>query len=696
MTGKTSGTTVSHASVWKKRLGFLLGAIGVVAICVAIRHIGGGPEKADATPPEQPNTQNYPVRQATATLPPQSSAAAPTTQRAVPQEYQQLGGAPGNTSRAPQKSSPGKTTKKLITQVVAEVNGQKITRDELAQNCLSHYGDEVMETLRNRYLISLACQQNKITITRADVDAEIERMASRFKLPVDQWLKMLKQERGISGDQYAEEIIWPTLALRKLAGPKTQVAREEIVREYEVMYGKQVRARLIAMTDAKEAERVRKDAAAHASDPEYFGALAMKYSVDAPSAAAKGVIQPILQHGTYPEIEKAAFGMKDGEISPVIKVPKSEQYVFLRKDGEIPARNIKLDELLARKLEEIVRDRKLRAAAGDIFKDLQAKAKIEDVWNDPVRHKQMPDVAALIDGRPIPMPEFIKACLDRHGDEVLEGMIGRALIEIEARKKNVSVSNADLDAEVAHTASLELKPLADGSPDVENFKKMIADEQHIKFDVFLHDAIWPAVVLRKLAEPNVQVTADDLKKGFEANYGPRVRCLAIVMNNQRRANEVWEMARKKNTADNFGELAAQYSIEPGSQALRGEIPPIKKNGGQPTLEEEAFKLKPGELSGVIQIKDSDKFVILRCEGYTEPAQITFAQVKKDIQEDLYEKKLHLEMTQYYERLQAAATIDNYLTGSSRAPYRKPLGGPEEANSATARQAPSVYQKPRTK
>ena len=35
------------------------------------------------------------------------------------------------------------------------------------------------------------------------------------------------------------------------------------------------------------------------------------------------------------------------------------------------------------------------------------------------------------------------------------------------------------------------------------------------------------------------------------------------------------MARKNNTAENFGELATQYSVEPGSQAMKGEVPPIK-------------------------------------------------------------------------------------------------------------------------
>jgi hypothetical protein len=70
--------------------------------------------------------------------------------------------------------------------------------------------------------------------------------------------------------------------------------------------------------------------------------------------------------------------------------------------------------------------------------------------------------------------------------------------------------------------------------------------------------------------------------------------------------------------------------------------------------------------------------------------------QKLIEEDLYEKLLRLEMTKYYDTLQSAATIDNFLTGSSRAPNRKPLGDSEEANAASARQVPSVYQKTRTK
>ena len=119
----------------------------------------------------------------------------------------------------------------------------------------------------------------------------------------------------------------------------------------------------------------------------------------------------------------------------------------------------------------------------------------------------------------------------------------------------------------------------------------------------------------------------------------------------------------------FRRIGRQYSIEAGSQAMHGEVPPIKRYGGQPKLEEEAFKLRPGELSGVIQV--ADKFIILRCEGYTKPANVDFASVRKDIYEDLHEKKLRLAMAERFENLQEAATVDNYLAGTSHSPKPQP-------------------------
>ena len=45
------------------------------------------------------------------------------------------------------------------------------------------------------------------------------------------------------------------------------------------------------------------------------------------------------------------------------------------------------------------------------------------------------------------------------------------------------------------------------------------------------------LALKKLVGNKIAISDDDLQKGFEANYGERVRCLAIVLNDMRRAQQ---------------------------------------------------------------------------------------------------------------------------------------------------------------
>lgn len=70
--------------------------------------------------------------------------------------------------------------------------------------------------------------------------------------------------------------------------------------------------------------------------------------------------------------------------------------------------------------------------------------------------------------------------------------------------------------------------------------------------------------------------------------------------------------------------------------LAGEVPPIQRYGGQPALERQAFSLKPGELSGVVQV--ADRFLVLFCEGYTEPAKVSLDEARPELHADILEKK----------------------------------------------------------
>ena len=72
------------------------------------------------------------------------------------------------------------------------------------------------------------------------------------------------------------------------------------------------------------------------------------------------------------------------------------------------------------------------------------------------------------------------------------------------------------------------------------------------------------------------------------------------------------MARNNPTDAFFAQLAEQYSVEPASRSNGGKVPPIRRHGGSPLIEEAAFKLKPGELSGVVAI--DKQFIIMRVPG----------------------------------------------------------------------------------
>ena len=648
----------------RKRLGLIFGSLLLLVLCATIRYYWGAL-------PASAGTADNALASSSQETAVSVRDPRPASRDAVP---------PSAASPAPAANSrtvPGVVAEDAsVPPIVATVNTQRITREDLARECRRRHGKEVLEAMVNKYLIVEECRRRGISVTRAEVDAEIERLVKPFNIPVEQWLKLLKQERNISPAQYANDCIWPTLALRKLAGERLSISREELVKEFETQYGEAVRARLIAVSSPEKARNLQAQAAAK---PEEFGSLAKQFSEDA-SASAKGVIQPIRKHGSYQEIEEAVFNMPDGAVSPVIHA--GGQYVILKREGLLPARNVNFEHI-APQLEEILRDRKMRVVAQDVFRQLQANVKVENVLNDPLKQQQMPGVAATVNGAPITLRELDDECLARHGRNTLEGMIGRKILEMACARRNVNISEQELDQEIAREALVGVKPRPDGSPDVQAWLDLITKKQGVPLEFYRGDIVWSAVVLKRLAGDKVDVTEEDLRRGYEANYGPRVRCLAIVMNNQRRAQHVFELARKNNTSEYFGELAAQNSIEPGSQALRGEVPPIKRWGGQPQLEQEAFALKPGELSGIIQV--GDKFILLRCEGYTKPTPVDFASVRKDIFEDLREKKLRLAMANCYEDLHEAATIDNYLAGTSQSPKRGNSAPP--AKVSTLRQIP---------
>ena len=325
------------------------------------------------------------------------------------------------------------------------------------------------------------------------------------------------------------------------------------------------------------------------------------------------------------------------------------------------------------KLAELVRDSKLRKVGSDTFKALQKQAVVQNIYGDPEKSRSMPGLAAIINDRRITLRDLSEECIDRHGVEVLDGTINRHLLEQALRAKKITISQADLDAEIERAAISMGKVGKNGQADVQSWIDMVTKEQHITYDLYVRDAVWPSVALKKLCG-DIKVSDEDMHRGFEANYGPRVKCRVIVLSNLRKAQEVFSIAQQElnkhpdRSGEFFGRLAEQYSIDP-SRSVQGRVPPIQKWGGVKSLEDQAFQLQAGQLSGIVQVNDS--YVILFCEGYTatEKVSMTDSTVKHELYDDIHEKKQRLAMAEAFDHLKDAAQIDNWLAGTTQSPKR---------------------------
>jgi parvulin-like peptidyl-prolyl isomerase len=270
------------------------------------------------------------------------------------------------------------------TDPIAIVNDQVITRQQLSDECVARRGKEILDTLINRVLIEQALKRAKQEVKAAEIDQEIENVARRFGIGREAWLRTLDKERGISPVQYARDIIYPALALRKLCTGRVAVTPRDLQEAFDSQYGDKLRCRMIMVDKLAKAqdiwERLRKN-------PGGFEKIAQDESMDAGSRSLGGQLaEPITRHAYPRNVADAAFrqlvdgdpGDKDpthkpksGDFTGPIQAAESV-WVILRRDAIIPAtEGVSLkDERIKKQTYEMIYEVKLKETMGIVFQEL--------------------------------------------------------------------------------------------------------------------------------------------------------------------------------------------------------------------------------------------------------------------------------------------------------------------------------------
>ncbi len=263
--------------------------------------------------------------------------------------------------------------------------------------------------------------------------------------------------------------------------------------------------------------------------------------------------------------------------------------------------------------------------------------------------------------------DLARECIQRIGREVLENMINRKIIELECQRRGVVVTDEEVEQEILRISKeFNLDPQA--------WLEFLQAERNITPEQYRRDIIWPMLALKKLAGTEVKITEAEIQRAFIRHYGPRVKARMIMFDNLRRANAVWQEAVKH--PEEFERLAREHSIDPTSRALDGKIPPIARFSGNEELEKAAFKLREGEISGIIHV-GMNRYVILKCEGYTEQVVKDIEEVRPILYQELEKEKVQEMVARYFEKLRQQARVDNYFTNTTVGGHVQQVGGTPE-------------------
>jgi foldase protein PrsA len=127
--------------------------------------------------------------------------------------------------------------------VLATVNNESITRKQLVNRLLEYQGDDALQKMVNRSLVTQAAKKLSVTVTDAEVDAEVDKIKKNFKNEKD-FLAVL-QRSNLTERQHRDEVRFTLLMQRVVL--KEQPVTDEDLQQYDV--------RMIIAPDKKTAEK---------------------------------------------------------------------------------------------------------------------------------------------------------------------------------------------------------------------------------------------------------------------------------------------------------------------------------------------------------------------------------------------------------------------------------------------------------
>ena len=245
-------------------------------------------------------------------------------------------------------------------EIVAKVNDQTITKDDLYNIMVEQYGTQAIEYLISEKIIKSEIEKEKIEIDDAEVEAELS-VVKNYYGSEDAFNQAIG-EYGFDMEDIKNDIIM-NLQIKKLMEGKVTVTDEDIdnyFKENKETFNQeeQVKASHILV----ETEETAKEVKEKLSAGEDFVKLAKEYSTDEGTKEQGGDLGYFGKGQMVEEFENTAFALKIGEISNPVKSKFGYHIIKLEDKQEAKAANLEdskdeiKDILLEEKLPQVYQE----------------------------------------------------------------------------------------------------------------------------------------------------------------------------------------------------------------------------------------------------------------------------------------------------------------------------------------------------
>lgn len=283
----------------------------------------------------------------------------------------------------------------------------------------------------------------------------------------------------------------------------------------------------------------------------------------------------------------------------------------------------------------------------------------------PAPAPQSPLALATVNKKPIPLSSLTDILIASYGLPVAKDIIYLELVEQDAAAKNVSVTDADVQAE--HERTLEDRFAKMGPKEQwETLFSQILAQNNISRKHWMLIARRNAL-LRRLAPREVPVKEEETRDAYAKLYGRKVQIRHIE---SATLGDIQDVIVRLNKGADFAQLAREVSLS-NDRSADGLLPPFTAQTTEvpPLMRQVAFALKQaGAISDPVQIGGA--YHVLKLEKFIEP-ELPYDQVKGEVARVLRNEKVRVWGIKHLAELTAAADVE-FVEPALKAQYEENL------------------------